>query len=96
MLFINPAHERFGGMLSRYIPVGIPVALGTLPAYLKKWGVQNIRVLDEEIEKFSSENIREKLAGLDRPLIVGITVLTSQAAQECFFYLGLSALILLN
>ncbi len=81
MLFINPAHERFGGMLSRYIPVGIPVAIGVLSAYLRKWGVQNLRVLDEEIEKITPENIEQKLSGLDRPLIVGITVLTSQAGR---------------
>jgi radical SAM superfamily enzyme YgiQ (UPF0313 family) len=81
MLFINPAHERFGGMLSKYIPVGIPVALGVLSAYLRKWGVTNLRVLDEEIEKITPENIHKKLAGLDRPLIVGITVLTSQAGR---------------
>ena len=34
MLLINPAQERFGGFLSRYVPVGIPVAIGTLAAYL--------------------------------------------------------------
>jgi len=36
MLFINPAQEKFGGFLSRYVPVGIPVAIGSLAAYLKK------------------------------------------------------------
>jgi anaerobic magnesium-protoporphyrin IX monomethyl ester cyclase len=81
VLFINPANERFGGILSRYIPVGIPVALGVLSAYLKKWGVKNLRVLDEEIEKITIENVHKKLSGLDRPLIVGITVLTSQAGR---------------
>ncbi len=28
MLLINPATEKFGGFLSRYVPVGIPVAIG--------------------------------------------------------------------
>jgi anaerobic magnesium-protoporphyrin IX monomethyl ester cyclase len=81
MLFINPANEKFGGMLSRYIPVGIPVALGVLFTYLRKWGVKNLRIVDEEIEKITPENIQQKLSGLDRPLIVGITVLTSQAGR---------------
>ncbi len=31
MLIINPAQEKFGGFLSRYVPVGIPVAIGCLP-----------------------------------------------------------------
>lgn len=40
MLLINPAQERFGGMLSRYIPVGIPVALGILAAYMPEQPTQ--------------------------------------------------------
>src|SRR4030067_530539 len=30
MLFINPAQEKFGGFLSRDVPVGLPVATGGL------------------------------------------------------------------
>lgn len=81
MLFINPAYERFGGMLSRYIPVGIPVSLGVLAAYLRKWGVKEIRVADEEIEQITPENCMEHVKGLEQPLIIGITVLTSQAGR---------------
>jgi len=83
MLFINPAHEKFGGILSRYIPVGIPVALGVLAAYLKKWGVKNLRVIDEELEQITPENLHTLLKDVDKsePLIVGITVLTSQAGR---------------
>ena len=29
MLLINPASEKFGGFLSRFVPVGIPVAIGS-------------------------------------------------------------------
>ena len=83
MLLINPAHERFGGILSRYIPVGIPVALGVLAAYLRKWGVKDIHVIDEEIEQITPENLSRLLNNInkDEPLIVGITVLTSQAGR---------------
>jgi len=48
MLLINPAIEKFGGFLSRYVPVGIPVAIGTVSAYLEKHGIK-CNVLDEEI-----------------------------------------------
>jgi anaerobic magnesium-protoporphyrin IX monomethyl ester cyclase len=82
MLFINPAQENFGGMLSRYVPVGVPVALGVLSAYLKKSGVKNIRIVDEEIQKITTENIVDFAKGLERPLVVGITVLTSQAGRS--------------
>jgi anaerobic magnesium-protoporphyrin IX monomethyl ester cyclase len=82
MLFINPAQENFGGMLSRYVPVGVPVALGVLSAYLKKCGVKSIRIVDEEIQKITPENIADFAKGLEKPLVVGITVLTSQAGRS--------------
>ncbi len=82
MLFINPAQENFGGMMSKYVPVGIPVAIGILAAYLKKWGVKNIKIVDEEIQKITPDNILEFTKGLEQPLIVGITVLTSQAGRS--------------
>jgi len=80
MLLINPATEQFGGILSRYVPVGIPVAIGTLAAYLTKFG-HRVQIADDEIEKVNESNIDGYVAGLDRPLVVGITVLTSQAAR---------------
>ena len=36
MLLINPASEKFGGFLSRFVPVGVPVAVGYIAAYLSK------------------------------------------------------------
>ncbi|MCF8719415.1 B12-binding domain-containing radical SAM protein [Nitrospina gracilis] len=81
MLFINPAYEKFGGMLSRYIPVGIPVSIGVISAYLRKYGVKNIRVVDEEIETITEDNFRQFTEGLEQPLIIGITVLTAQAGR---------------
>ncbi|MGP0565526.1 MULTISPECIES: B12-binding domain-containing radical SAM protein [unclassified Nitrospina] len=81
MLFINPAYEKFGGMLSRYIPVGIPVSIGVISAYLRKYGVKDIRVVDEEIETITEDNFRQFTEGLEQPLIIGITVLTAQAGR---------------
>ncbi len=80
MLLINPATEQFGGFLSRFVPVGIPIAVGTLAAYLKKYG-HNVRVADDEIEKIDENNLDKYIDGLDRPLVVGISVLTAQAAR---------------
>lgn len=81
MLFINPAHEHFGGMVSRYVSVGIPMALGYLIAYLEKWGVHNHLVVDEEIETITPENCLKFLADQSAPKIIGITVLTAQAGR---------------
>jgi anaerobic magnesium-protoporphyrin IX monomethyl ester cyclase len=81
MLFVNPIQERFGGILWRYIAVGIPIAIGVLSAYLRKFGVKNIKVIDEEMEHITEENLPGLLEGLERPLIVGITVLTAEAGR---------------
>ena len=80
MLFINPATEKFGGFLSRYVPVGIPVAIGCLSAYLEKHNIR-CRVLDEEIVDITPSVLREALAGLEKPYVVGIHCLTAHVGR---------------
>ncbi len=64
MLLINPATHPFGGFLSRYVPVGIPVAIGMIAAYLERHGIR-CNVHDEEIERVTPELLREKAKDLD-------------------------------
>ena len=52
MLFIHPVWERFGGELSDYIPVGVPVAIGYLAQYLIQHG-HKVKVHDEELETYN-------------------------------------------
>ena len=47
MIFINPAEENFGGpLLSGYVPVSVPTALGTIAAYLEKHDISSIIIDD--------------------------------------------------
>ena len=80
MLFINPAQEKFGGFLSRYVPVGIPVAIGCLAAYLTKHGIA-CRVADEEIAGITPSVLREMVAGLERPYMFGLSCLTAHVVR---------------
>jgi radical SAM superfamily enzyme YgiQ (UPF0313 family) len=80
MLLINPARAKFGGFLSRYVPVGIPVALGSLAAYLMKHGIR-VRVADEEITTITPAVLRELVEGLERPYVVGLSCLTAHVAR---------------
>ncbi len=80
MLLINPATEQFGGMFSRYVPVGIPVATGTLAAYMMKFG-HKVNVADEELGKLDENNVEELVMGLPKPYVFGISILTAQAAR---------------
>lgn len=80
MLFINPAQEKFGGFLSRYVPVGIPVAIGSLAAYLKKHGIK-VRVVDEELVDITPSVLRELVDGLEKPYMFGLSCLTAHVVR---------------
>ncbi len=80
MLFINPATAKFGGFLSRYVPVGIPVAIGYLAAYLGRDGIK-CAVIDEEITAITPSVLREKVEGLEKPYIFGVSCLTAHVGR---------------
>jgi len=80
LLLINPACEKFGGFLSRFVPVGIPVAIGYIAAYLDKHDIR-CDVLDEEIIDITPSVLREKVQGLEKPYIFGISALTAHVAR---------------
>jgi anaerobic magnesium-protoporphyrin IX monomethyl ester cyclase len=80
VLLINPATHKFGGFLSRYVPVGIPVAIGYIAAYLERHGI-HCRVIDEELIDITPSVLRERLEGLERPFIVGVSCLTAHVGR---------------
>ena len=80
MLLINPAQEKFGGFLSRYVPVGIPVAIGCIAAYLKKHG-NKVRVVDEEIVDITPSVLRQLVDGLEKPYMFGLSCLTAHVVR---------------
>jgi|TARA_B100001964_G_scaffold3013_1_gene3382 radical SAM superfamily enzyme YgiQ (UPF0313 family) len=80
MLLINPASEKFGGFLSRYVPVGIPTAIGYIAAYLDKHNIL-CSVLDEEVIDITPKVLRDKVDGLEKPYIFGISCLTAHVGR---------------
>ena len=80
MLLINPASEKFGGFLSRYVPIGIPVAVGSLAGYLRMHGVK-VNVLDEEVTDITPESLAQALEGLEKPYVIGLSCLTAHVAR---------------
>lgn len=80
MLLINPASEKFGGFLSRYVPVGIPSSIGYIAAYLEKYNIK-CNIVDEELIDITPDVLREKVEGLEKPYIFGITSLTAHVAR---------------
>jgi anaerobic magnesium-protoporphyrin IX monomethyl ester cyclase len=80
MLLINPATQPFGGFLSRYVPVGIPVSIGMISAYLGAHGI-TCRVHDEEIRKVTPEILKELIKGLEKPAVFGVSCLTAHVSR---------------
>ena len=80
MLLINPATEKFGGFLSRYVPVGIPVAIGCIAAYLEERGIK-CNVLDEELYDITPSVLENAVKDLEKPYIIGLTCLTAHVGR---------------
>ena len=65
MLLIHPATEQFGGFLSRYIPLGLPIAVGTLAGYLEQFGHQ-VCVFDDLFSTvFCNATVKQKRFMID-------------------------------
>ena len=80
MLLINPAQEKFGGFLSRYMQIGIPVSIGILSAYMKKHGI-NVNVVDEEINELTPASVEGLVRGLEKPYIFAISCLSAHVVR---------------
>ena len=80
MLFINPVNKQYGGTLSRYVPLAMPMTIGILAGQMLRYGY-SVAVHDEELQKIDAATIGTIVAGLKKPYVFGITVLTTQAAR---------------
>ncbi len=80
MLLINPANAEYGGTLSRFTPLSLPMSIGCLAAQMNAHG-HPARIVDEEVGKLNWNNLDKVLEGLPKPYLFGITVLTAQASR---------------
>jgi len=81
MIFVNPAQEKFGGpLLSGYVPVSMPTAIGTISAYLEKHGISSV-IIDDEIDKITQSILYEIVEGQEKPYIFGLTGMTAHAVR---------------
>lgn len=78
MLLINPTGERYGGTLSKFVPLSVPISVGCLAAQMRAHG-HAVRVIDEELEPIDPNRLDLSVQGLPRPYVIGLSVLTAQA-----------------
>lgn len=80
MLLINPCNAEYGGTLSRFAPLSLPMSIGCLAAQLMAHG-HKAKIIDEEVVKLTWDNLDEVMEDLPRPYVFGITILTAQVAR---------------
>jgi len=80
VLLINPANAEYGGTLSRFTPLSLPMSIGCLAAVLRQHGYP-AKIWDEELRKIDEDTVEELVEGLPKPYIFGITILTAQVAR---------------
>lgn len=80
MLLINPSNADYGGTLSRFTPLALPMSIGCLASILIERGYQG-RIWDEEVVELDWDNLDGAVEGLPRPYIFGISILTAQARR---------------
>ncbi len=80
MLLINPCNAEYGGSLSRFTPLSLPMSIGCLAAQLISHG-HKAKIIDEEVAKLNWNNLDDAVSGLEPPYLFGITILTAQVAR---------------
>jgi len=81
MLLVNPANAEYGGTLSRFTPLSLPMSIGCLAAQMMRHGYP-VKIVDEEVGKLTWDNLDEVMEGLPKPYVFGITVLTAQVKRS--------------
>ena len=84
MLLINPANAEYGGSLSEFVPLPLPMSIGCLAAAMHQAGYP-AEIWDEELgvidDKTAAKLLQPFLAQLPEPYVFGISVVTAQAHE---------------
>lgn len=78
MILINAQNSKAEklGVFARYVPLSVPIGVGTLAAYLIEKG-HNVKIWDDATKMLTIEDIKELAKGCEKPYIFGISCLTA-------------------
>ena len=62
MLLVNPSSADYGGTLSRFTPLALPMSIGCLASVLLEHGYE-ARIWDEEVVALDWDNLDEAMEG---------------------------------
>ncbi|MDD5436726.1 MAG: radical SAM protein [Candidatus Omnitrophica bacterium] len=82
MILLNSGCDRVQklGGFSRYVPIGVPIGIGYLAAYLIKHG-KTVKILDGEVNDVTGDVLDRYVKDLSQPYIFGISSLTAGIAK---------------
>lgn len=82
MILINAQASRQEklGLFSRYVPLSIPVGIGTLAAYLIQKG-HRVTIWDDAIKQLTPDDIKELVKNHVKPYLFGISCLTASITR---------------
>jgi len=78
MILINPQFDRIKklGIFSRYVPISLPIGIGTLAGYLLSKN-KKAKILDDQITPINEQVLKEYIRDLSPPYIFGISCFTA-------------------
>ena len=83
IVLINPriSEESQSSKINAIVGITFPSSLGTLAGCLHASGFENVRIIDEQIDPLSDEQIVQLAASMDTPKIIGLSVLTLNSGR---------------
>lgn len=76
---VNPASQN--KVVNEVITNLLPTSLGALAGFLRHSGVDSFKIIDEQIDFLDDDKLRRVISGLNKPRIVGISVLTINSSR---------------
>lgn len=78
ILLINPkiSNTSQNRKVNALVNITFPTSLGMLASYLMSSGIENVNIIDEQIHPLDNGNLSNLIMGLQKPRIIGISVLT--------------------
>ncbi|TAN60334.1 B12-binding domain-containing radical SAM protein [bacterium] len=79
LIMISPYNTQLG-RFKKFVPRSVPIGVGLITGFLRKNGI-SVKILDQELLDIDENAMRDALKGCSSPKIVGISVMTANAAS---------------
>ncbi|HAE43123.1 MAG TPA: hypothetical protein DCG34_09440 [Clostridiales bacterium] len=83
ILLINPKinEKSQNKKINALVNITFPTSIGVLAGYLMASGIEHVEIIDEQIHPIESEDLQQIIMALEKPRIVGMSVLTLNSGR---------------